>query len=74
MKKANRIVSKPRPTARNTGTNINTTSFRLLHKYLETFACTRSDIVLFGSRRFQISSIITAAILFTPDDIELKWI
>jgi len=42
--------------------------------YFEIFVCNSSDRGLFGVRRFQISSIMTAAILFTPDDIELKFI
>jgi hypothetical protein len=74
MRKASRMVSRPKTRAENRINNTNVTSFHLLHMYFEIFVCNSSDRILFGVRRFQISSIMTAAILLTPDDIELKLI
>ncbi len=74
MRKASRIVSRPKTRAKNRINNTNVISFHLLQMYFEIFVCNSSDRGLFGVKRFQISSIMTAAILFTPDDIELKLI
>lgn len=74
MKKASRIVSRPKTRAENRRNNSSIIPFNLLHMYFEIFVWNSSDRDLFGLRRFQISSIMTAAMLLTHDDIELKLI
>ncbi len=74
MRKAIRIVSRPKTTAENRRDNTGATSIHLLHRYFEIFVCNSSDRDLLGVRGFQTSSMMTAAMLLTPDDIELKFI
>jgi len=65
-------VTKPKITAKRITDIRNVTLLYFLHIYFEIFVCRSSDIGRFGVRGFQTSSIITAVILLTPDDIELK--